>query len=305
MGAVNGIRFSREPLRHLIRERRTLDVARQEAVSRVVTDDVPSGTIEVSDLRFTYPMRPEQEVLSGIDLTIRDGESIAFVGTSGAGKSTLVDLLLGLLAPTSGEIRAGGIDIQDNLPGWQRHVAVVPQDVVLFDDSLRANIVFEMEGDEARLQDVVKRAQLTHLVADLPEGLDSPVGERGTQLSGGQRQRIGIARALYREPRVLVLDEATSALDNETERRLGETIDGLKGSMTIVIVAHRLSTIRNCDRIVFMSAGKVAGLGTFDEVARQNKEFATLVRLGSLTSDSAEAADAAISEAVEPEPARH
>ena len=163
-------------------------------------------------------------------------------------------------------------------------MAVVPQDVTLLDTSIRANIAFDEEVDDVRLERAVAQAQLADLIADLPEGIDSEAGEAGPRLSGGQRQRIGIARALYRDPSLLVMDEATSALDNATERRLTETIDGLKGRVTVVIVAHRLSTVRHCDQSVFMSDGRVANVGTFDEVRDANTEFAHLVKLGSLSS---------------------
>ena len=280
--ATNAMRFAREPLEHLIRERRQLDVARNHEFSRVVTDKIPKGDIVISGVEFSYPSRPDQLVLKGVDVTLPAGRSIALVGASGAGKSTLVDLLLGLLGPTAGTITAGGIEIHDNLPGWQRQLAVVPQDVVLFDSSLRANIVFEMPVHPKKLSEVVAKAQLTDLVEELPEGLDSLVGERGGNLSGGQRQRIGVARALYRRPDLLVLDEATSALDNETERRLTETVQSLHGEITMVIVAHRLSTVRHCDQVLFMSDGRVASQGSFDEVVATNQEFAHLVRLGNL-----------------------
>ena len=282
LSAVNAMRFAREPLEHLIRERRQLDHARNKEISRVVTDEVPAGSVVLTDVKFAYPSRPDHLVLNGVDVTIPVGQSIALVGSSGAGKSTLVDLLLGLLEPTSGTITAGEIPIHDNMPAWQRQLAVVPQDVVLFDDTLRANIAFEMPLDDRRLAEVVERAQLTDLIRTLPQGLESRVGERGGNLSGGQRQRIGVARALYRQPNLLVLDEATSALDNETERRLTETMKSLRGEITVVIVAHRLSTVRHCDRILFMSDGLVASQGTFDEVIESNAEFAHLVQLGNL-----------------------
>ena len=159
---------------------------------------------------------------------------------------------------------------------------MVPQDVYLLDESLRVNIAFDEEQDDERLRDAVHRSQLADLVAALPDGLDSEVGERGVRLSGGQRQRIGIARALYRNPSLLVLDEATSALDNETERRLTETVQSLRGDVTMIIVAHRLSTVRDCDHLLFMRGGRVVAQGTFEEVREANTEFAHLVDLGSL-----------------------
>jgi ATP-binding cassette, subfamily B, bacterial PglK len=279
---IGGIRFSREPLRHLVTETRMQTEARVEEEAEIRTTREPRGDLDVRGIRYAYGDRPDEDVLRGVDLTIRAGTSVALVGASGAGKSTLVDLLLGLHRPVAGTISAGGVDILHNLPAWQRQLAVVPQDVYLLDESLAANIAFDQTIDEARLEDVLERAQLRDLVNGLPEGLETTVGERGVRLSGGQRQRIGIARALYRRPEVLFLDEATSALDNETERRLTETVADLKGSMTIIIVAHRLSTVRHADELVFMSNGLVAATGTFEEVAAANAEFAHLVKLGSL-----------------------
>ena len=252
-----------------------------EAAERV-TDTIPQGDVTVRGLTFAYADQPDTLVLRGVDLDIRAGRTVAVVGSSGAGKSTFIDILLGLHRPLDGEVTAGGTSIFANLPAWQRALAVVPQDVMLLDETLRANIAFDEEVDDERLSEAVARAQLNDLVRGLPEGLDTEVGERGVRLSGGQRQRIGIARALYRRPAMLVLDEATSALDNETERRLTDTIESLRGTMTMVIVAHRLSTVRHCDQLIFMSQGRVATVGTFDEVAAANAEFAHLVALGQL-----------------------
>ncbi|UFN46565.1 ABC transporter ATP-binding protein [Nocardioides okcheonensis] len=287
INALAGIRFARAPLAHVVQENRALQDERNAEAAARVTDVVPTGDVEVRGLTFAYADQPEDHVLRGVDLDVPQGRTIAIVGSSGAGKSTFVDILLGLHRPAAGSITAGGTSIFDNLPDWQRQLAVVPQDVTLLDETLRANIAFDEEVDEARLDEALERAQLSDLVRSLPLGLDTEVGERGVRLSGGQRQRIGIARALYRRPRLLVLDEATSALDNETERRLTETIEGLKGTMTIVIVAHRLSTVRHSDRLVFMSQGRVATVGTFDEVAADNAEFARLVELGQLTPTTA------------------
>ena len=282
IGALGAVRFSRSPLEHLVRENRMQVDAEREQLERIRTTEVPHGDLEVSGLTFAYDDQPDDLVLRGVDAVIPNGQSVAIVGSSGAGKTTFVDLLLGLHLPREGTVTAGGVPIFDNLPAWQARLAVVPQEVYLLDDSLRVNIAFDEEQDETRLVDAVNRAQLADLVAALPEGLESEVGERGVRLSGGQRQRIGIARALYRRPELLVLDEATSALDNETERRLTETIESLKGSVTMIIVAHRLSTVRNCDQLVFMSAGRVVAHGTFEEVRATNAEFAHLVELGSL-----------------------
>ena len=287
IAAVNGIRFAREPLTHLVQENRAQLFAQGEEIDQRTTDEVPQGNIEIEDLTFSYGDRPDEPVLRQVSMSIPAGHSVAIVGSSGAGKSTLVDILLGLHSPTTGNIRVGGVGMFENLEAWQRQLAVVPQEVYLLDDSLRRNIVFDMDVDEVRLNEVVRRAQLWDLIAALPAGLETQVGERGARMSGGQRQRIGIARALYRSPRVLFLDEATSALDNDTERKLTNTVEDLRGSMTMIIVAHRLSTVKHCDRVYFMSKGKVASSGTFDEVLRDNLEFANLVRLGTLSSGAA------------------
>lgn len=281
LSAVNMVRYARESLRVLVEERRRLVDAADQERARIVTSEVPQGDIELSGVSFAYD-GTDRPVIDDLSLLIRDRTSIALVGTSGAGKSTLVDLLLGLLGPTTGRITAGGLDIHDNLPAWQSQLAVVPQDVILFDGSLRANIAFDLPFDEELFADVVRRAQLSDLVAQLPDGLDSIVGERGSRLSGGQQQRLGIARALYRRPRLLVLDEATSALDNDTEHRLNQTMDALRHEMTIVVVAHRLSSVRRCDEVIYLSEGRIGTRGTFEEVVATNAEFAHLVRLGSL-----------------------
>ena len=282
INALSGVRFARAPLEHIVGVHRRMRLNRSEEIARVVTDEVPEGDVAIRGLRFSYSDHSDIEVLRGVDVDIPAGSSLAVVGSSGAGKSTLVDIVLGLQSPVAGTVTAGGISIFDNLPGWQRRVAVVPQEVTLLDASIAENIAFDEDVDEARLAEAVERAQLTDLVRGLPEGLQTTAGERGSRLSGGQRQRIGMARALYRRPSLLVLDEATSALDNETERRLTDTIEGLHDSVTVVVVAHRLSTVRHCDRLIFMEHGLVTASGTFDEVQEANAAFAHLVALGSL-----------------------
>ena len=240
--------------------------------------------VTFNDVSFRY-VDGTEDVLRGINLEIPAGTSLALVGTSGAGKSTLVDMLLGLQKPTGGQILVDGVDVAENIGAWQANLGMVPQDVYLLDNSLRENIHFALANDpdhDTALMRVVKQAQLDDVLALLPEGLDTSVGERGTRLSGGQRQRVGIARALFRDPALLVLDEATSALDNEPERRITSTIEALHGQVTVVIVAHRLSTVRRCDQVAFLEGGRIEAIGTFDEVRTAHAKFAHLVELGSL-----------------------
>ncbi|MCD2441011.1 ABC transporter ATP-binding protein/permease [Agromyces sp. SYSU K20354] len=242
------------------------------------------GDIALQDIEFRYP-DAERPVLDEISLDIAENRTTAFVGSSGAGKSTLLDLVLGLLEPTSGTIECGGRSIHDDLPSWFAELGVVPQDVFLLNDTLAANIAFGVPAsdiDLARVTEVITTAQLDAVVADLPHGLQTEVGERGVRLSGGQRQRIGLARALYRQPRILVLDEATSALDNATEHEIATTLRSLQGSITILIVAHRLSTVRNADTLVFLKNGRIEEVGTFEHVRATNPDFARLVQLGEL-----------------------
>jgi ATP-binding cassette subfamily C protein len=221
-------------------------------------------------------------VLHEVTLTVRRGESVGIVGPTGAGKSTLIDLVLGLLQPSSGCITVDGRDIGQALRAWQRQIGYVPQSIFLTDDSVRRNIAFgltDADIDEQKIQAAVHMAQLEDFIASLPRGLDTVVGERGVRLSGGQRQRVAIARALYHEPEVLVFDEATSALDNQTEREVIRAIEALRGEKTLLIIAHRLSTVRACDRLVFLRDGCVAGVGSFDELMEDNADFRTTASL--------------------------
>lgn len=213
--------------------------------------------IHIRDVAFQYP-NSDHLVLNGVNMEIHRNTSVAFIGQSGAGKTTLADLIMGVLAPTKGSILADDRDIFRSLPGWHRTIGYVPQNIYLLDDTIEANIAFGIPKEEIsgeRIQKAVERAQLSDTIADLPDGIQTVVGERGIRFSGGQRQRIGIARALYMDPEVLVLDEATSALDNETEAAVMEAIDALHGEMTLIIIAHRLSTIRNCDVIYQIGDG--------------------------------------------------
>lgn len=282
ISALSSVRYAHSPLEQVIGLSRLMRQDQDAEHAAVTTDVVPRGDLRIRDLHFAYADRPDAPVLSGVSLDIPQGSSLAIVGTSGAGKSTLVDLILGLHSPASGDITAGPVSIFSNLPGWQRQLAVVPQEVSLLDTTIAENIAFDEPMSAERLEAAVQRAQLSDLVADLPQGLETEAGERGMRLSGGQRQRVGIARAMYRAPSLLVLDEATSALDNITERRITETIDSLHGEVTVVVVAHRLSTVRQCDALAYMEGGRVVAYGTFEKVRAENERFARLVELGSL-----------------------
>jgi ATP-binding cassette, subfamily B, bacterial PglK len=219
--------------------------------------------LDLEDVSFTYN-RSALPALNDVHIEIPRGATVGFIGGSGAGKTTLVDVVLGLLPPQKGTVRVDGVDIRTNLRGWQDQIGYVPQTVVLTDDSLRRNIGFgfaDVDIDEAAVARAVEAAQLSEFVAELPEGLDTVVGERGVRLSGGQRQRIGIARALYHDPSVLVLDEATSSLDTSTEEGVMEAIRALHGDKTILVVAHRLSTVTHCDSIYRLERGRIVDRG--------------------------------------------
>ena len=214
--------------------------------------------------------------LDDISFEIRRGESVGIVGPTGSGKSTLVDLLTGLLPPSSGRITVDGRDLTDDPRGWQASIGYVPQTVHLLDDTLRHNIALGVEDDaidDAILDEAVRAAQLAPLLSELPAGLETQAGERGIRLSGGERQRVAIARALYRRPSTLIFDEATSALDNRTEKALSDTILGLRRDKTLILIAHRLSTVRHCDRLLFLVRGRLAGVGGYDELLASNAEF--------------------------------
>lgn len=226
--------------------------------------------IIIKDVFFKYK-NADTYALNGVNIRIQKGESVGFIGPSGSGKSSLVDVILGLLTPDSGNILVDGNDINYNLRGWQDEIGYVPQSIYLTDDTLRHNVAFGInpkEIDEEAVTRSIKAAQLQEFVADLKDGLDTFVGERGVRLSGGQRQRIGIARALYHDPSILVLDEATSALDSDTENGVMEAVNALHGDKTLLIVAHRLSTVETCDRLYRLDKGFIIDEGVPQEILK-------------------------------------
>lgn len=231
-----------------------------------------ASQLELMDVSFQYPTAATAS-LQNVSLVVKRGEAVGFVGPSGAGKSTLVDVILGLFAPTSGVVKVDGQDVQQNLRNWQNQIGYVPQAIYLTDDTLRRNVAFGLNDeniDDNLVRDAIRLAQLEDFVATLLEKLDTVVGERGVRLSGGQRQRIGIARALYHNPSVLVLDEATSSLDTPTEHGVMQAVQALQGSKTVLIVAHRLSTVEYCDRLYKIENARITEEGTFDEVVQRS-----------------------------------
>jgi ABC-type multidrug transport system fused ATPase/permease subunit len=233
------------------------------------------GEVILNEIHFRYPLS-SVEALSDVSLRITSGEIIAIVGPSGAGKSTLVDLMLGLIPPSYGQITVNGYPPIVGLREFPGAIAYVPQDCLIFEGTLRENILLGFPSNEFTDEEVwasLRIASLEDFVRYSPKGLDLLVGERGTKLSGGQRQRLGIARAMITKPKLIILDEATSALDGQTELSISESIQTLKGNCTVVLIAHRLSTVRNADKVVYLDKGKVLSVGTFNEVRLQIADF--------------------------------
>lgn len=254
------------------------------ALERHVRDEETADTtaapaawneIAFETVTYAYPGGSSPAV-AALSLRIRRGDVVGFVGASGAGKSTLVDLLLGLLTPTGGRVLVGGRSIAEDVRGWQRQIGYIPQHIFLTDDTIKRNVAFgvpDEEIDEDAVWRSLEGAHLGQFLRSLPAGLETVVGERGVRLSGGQRQRIGIARAVYHNPAVLVMDEATSALDHRTEAHIVDALERLRGRHTLVIVAHRMSTVRRCDTLFVLSDGRLVATGGYDELRESNQDF--------------------------------
>ncbi len=258
-GYISGMMFNKPSIDAVYNDLREIEqlMARRTA-DHEDTVKVKLGTaIRLDRVSFRYP-KAEKWILKNASLEISKNTSVALIGASGAGKTTAADLILGILEPQEGAVMIDGTDIRRCMTSWHEDVGYIPQTIYLMDDSIRANIAFgipEAEIDDDAVGKALQEAQLDRFVHTLPEGAGTVIGDRGVKLSGGQRQRIGIARALYRNPSVLILDEATSALDNETEKEVMEAIDGLHGTRTLIVIAHRLSTIKKCDRIYEVENG--------------------------------------------------
>jgi ABC-type multidrug transport system fused ATPase/permease subunit len=243
-----------------------------------VVDTIHSGfssKVELNDVSLTYPTK-ETPAISNITLEVEEGQIVAIVGPSGAGKTTLIDVLLGVLNPDSGTVLISGLEPLACVSKWPGAVSYVPQDVMISNGTIRSNVSLgypETEEHEKLIWEALKVAQLEDFVRTLPGGLDAPVGDRGTKISGGQRQRLGIARAMFTRPMLLVLDEATSSLDGETEANISISVQELRGLVTVVLIAHRLSTVRNADLVVYMDRGQIISTGTFEEVRASVPEF--------------------------------
>jgi ABC-type multidrug transport system fused ATPase/permease subunit len=220
--------------------------------------------------------------LRNISLHVKPGQQVAIVGSSGAGKTTLVDLLLGVIKPDDGVVLISGTTVMNAITQWSGAISYVPQDIKIANGSIRENVGLGYPKDlatDSRVSQALETAHLSDLVATQDEGLDAPTGEKGSRLSGGQRQRLGIARALFTSPKLIVFDEATSALDGETESLIADSIHSLKGSVTVIMIAHRLSTVREADMVVYMESGEVKATGTFDEVRSAVPNFDKQARL--------------------------
>jgi ABC-type multidrug transport system fused ATPase/permease subunit len=275
---LSKLRFAAPALDTLHRDLCSLDVEASRILQRPRAAPLRMQTgIRLEKVSYAYPAA-DKAVLKGMNLDIPAWQTIGLVGATGSGKTTTVDIILGLLQPHTGALLVDGQPInQDNVRAWQRNVGYVPQHIYLADDTVAANIAFGVPAGEIDMAAVQRAAQIANLhdfvVSELPEGYETRVGERGVRLSGGQRQRIGIARALYHDPQVLIMDEATSALDNLTERAVMDAVHNLGHKKTIILIAHRLSTVRECDTICLLERGRVAGQGTYEDLVAHNDRF--------------------------------
>lgn len=284
VGAVNGIKQGIAALNEVAPDIKDMIAKQLQGEPPPPESGIPfANAVTIEEVRYGYGVDGAEATIKGVTTEIRFGQSVGLVGASGAGKSTLADLLLGLLRPDAGRILIDGEDIAEHMLDWQRLLGVVPQSINFLDDTLRRNVAIGVDDadiSQADLEEALTKAQLQETIDNLPDGLDTIIGERGVKLSGGQRQRIGIARALYRKPKVLILDEATSALDLETEWEVNQSIRNLQGQVTLIVIAHRLSTVRDCGKLIFLDDGVIIDEGTYDELYVRCAPFTRLVDRG-------------------------
>ncbi len=273
--------FAQQVLYEIHRGAAYVEAERVAGSTELPTDAV---SLRLDGVTFSYPGAAIPAVRD-VSFELPFGQTLALVGASGSGKSTLVDIVLGLLEPQSGQVLIGERPLAEGLQGWRRRVGYVPQDVSLFDASVARNVALTWKDDgvdQARVREALRRAQLLDVIEARPDGIHGKVGERGLNLSGGQRQRLGVARALYNDPLVLVMDEATSALDTSTEAAVTAAIRELRGQVSVIVVAHRLATIRHSEQVCFMREGQMIATGTFDEVVAAQPDFAAQAALAGL-----------------------
>lgn len=281
---VSGMISNLPIAKRLLEEMSDTELAAQAATSGTAVS-VPAGAQRISfeNVSFRYASG-DDPAIKNVSFEIELGSTVALVGESGAGKSTIVDLILGLVEPSDGRVVLDGVPLSDMRHAWRARVAYVPQEVALFDATIAQNVALTWsdDADPERVRIALKRAHLWDVVESRYGGIDAKIGERGLALSGGQRQRLGIARALYNDPLILVMDEATSALDTKTESAVTDSISDLQNDVTVIVVAHRLSTIKHSDRIFFLRKGEMAGSGTFSELVAQFPDFAEQAHLAGL-----------------------
>jgi ABC-type bacteriocin/lantibiotic exporter with double-glycine peptidase domain len=270
MQSLMQMRYGRDSVSRLFSDvteiRKSLNLPSKGDNIKKVDEEFKALTL--NQVSFLYP-GSKYNALDEISLKIHAGESIGFIGPSGSGKTTLLDALLGLFEPQKGSIEFNGKNIKENLREWQSKVAYMPQQVFLIDGSLRENVTLgtnASEIDENKLYESLRQARLMDLVEKLPEGVNTILGERGIRFSGGQRQRVSLARAFYHDRNILVMDEATSSLDNATEKEIVDEIEQLKGTRTMIVIAHRLTTLKHCDRIYKLRDGKIVNVGSYNEI---------------------------------------
>nr|MDA3897998.1 ABC transporter ATP-binding protein [Desulfobacteraceae bacterium] len=287
VNGVNQLRFGVVSINPVYTDLKLLETIQRKAVSKNNCIRSQQGwdfskELRLEDICYRYP-DCEEYALKDVHLTLHKGHCIALVGKTGSGKTTLVDVILGLLEPECGNILLDGCDINTNLTAWQTNLGYIPQFIYLTDDSISHNIALGLDDSEInddQLWQAIRAAQLESFVQTLPQGEETIIGEHGIKLSGGQRQRIGIARALYHNPEVLIMDEATSALDNATEKAVVDSIHQLKGEKTIIMIAHRLSTVQNSDKLYFMKNGQIEMSGTYKELINSHREFREMTQIG-------------------------